>query len=70
MDKPSAEDIRFAEQSGILTPVLVRQTGNKAFPEFELLGEEKSWFIALRIYGPEQPWIDQTWRPGEIELVE
>ena len=30
----------------------------------------KSWFIALRIYGPEQPWIDQTWRPGEIELVE
>ncbi|MGB5341361.1 MAG: DUF1214 domain-containing protein, partial [Thermoanaerobaculia bacterium] len=30
----------------------------------------KSWFIALRIYGPEQPWIDQTWRPGEIELVQ
>ena len=29
----------------------------------------KSWFIALRIYGPEQPWIDQSWRPGEIELV-
>lgn len=29
----------------------------------------KSWFIALRIYGPEQPWIDQTWRPGKIELV-
>ena len=30
----------------------------------------KSWFIALRIYGPEQPWIDQSWRPGEIELVQ
>jgi len=30
----------------------------------------KGWFIALRIYGPEQPWIDQTWRPGEIELVQ
>lgn len=30
----------------------------------------KSWFIALRMYGPLQPWIDQTWRPGEIELVE
>ena len=30
----------------------------------------KSWFIALRVYGPLQPWIDQTWRPGEIELVE
>lgn len=30
----------------------------------------KSWWIALRIYAPLQPWIDQTWRPGEIELVE
>ena len=30
----------------------------------------KSWWLALRMYGPLQPWIDQTWRPGEIELVE
>jgi hypothetical protein len=30
----------------------------------------KSWFIILRMYGPLQAWIDQTWRPGEIELVE
>ena len=30
----------------------------------------KSWFIAFRVYGPEQPWIDQSWRPGEIELVD
>ncbi len=30
----------------------------------------KSWWIGLRMYGPEQPWIDKTWRPGEIELVE
>ena len=29
----------------------------------------KSWFIALRMYGPLQPWIDQSWRPGELELV-
>ena len=29
----------------------------------------KSWFIAFRVYGPEQAWIDQTWRPGDIELV-
>jgi hypothetical protein len=29
----------------------------------------KSWFIIFRVYGPEQPWIDQTWRPGDIELV-
>ncbi|MGB7204186.1 MAG: DUF1254 domain-containing protein [Anderseniella sp.] len=29
----------------------------------------KSWWIGLRMYGPEQPLIDKTWRPGEIELV-
>ncbi|TWT46848.1 DUF1254 domain-containing protein [Botrimarina hoheduenensis] len=30
----------------------------------------KSWWIGLRMYGPLQPWIDKTWRPDEIELVE
>jgi hypothetical protein len=30
----------------------------------------KSWLILLRMYGPEQAWIDKSWRPGEIELVE
>ena len=30
----------------------------------------KSWFTALRMYGPEQAWIDKTWRPGEIELLD
>ena len=30
----------------------------------------KSWWLALRMYGPEQAWIDQTWRPSEIELVQ
>ena len=30
----------------------------------------KGWFTILRIYGPLQPWIDQTWRPGEIELTQ
>ncbi|MGX0879822.1 hypothetical protein ACSSV4_004536 [Roseovarius sp. MBR-154] len=29
----------------------------------------KSWFTILRMYGPTEPWIDQSWRPGEIELV-
>jgi len=29
----------------------------------------KAWFVALRMYGPLQPWIDQTWRPSELELV-
>ena len=30
----------------------------------------KGWFTILRIYGPLQPWIDKTWKPGEIELVD
>jgi len=30
----------------------------------------KSWFVILRMYGPLQPWIDKTWRPGEIELMQ
>jgi hypothetical protein len=30
----------------------------------------KAWFVALRMYGPLEPWLDQTWRPREIELVE
>ncbi|WP_157016737.1 DUF1254 domain-containing protein [Mesorhizobium xinjiangense] len=30
----------------------------------------KSWFVLLRMYGPLEPWIDKTWRPSEIELVQ
>ncbi|MFX0547133.1 DUF1254 domain-containing protein [Roseovarius sp. S1116L3] len=30
----------------------------------------KSWFTILRMYGPLEPWMDKSWRPGEIELVE
>jgi hypothetical protein len=30
----------------------------------------KGWFTILRLYGPLEPWFDQTWRPGEIELVD
>lgn len=29
----------------------------------------KGWWVALRLYGPLEPWFDQTWRPGEIEWV-
>ncbi len=29
----------------------------------------KGWFMILRLYGPLEAWFDQTWRPGEIELV-
>ncbi|MCF1709726.1 DUF1254 domain-containing protein [Tabrizicola sp. J26] len=30
----------------------------------------KSWFMILRLYGPLEPWFDQSWRPGEITLVD
>jgi hypothetical protein len=26
--------------------------------------------MILRLYGPLEPWFDQSWRPGEISLVE
>jgi len=29
----------------------------------------KSWFVALRLYGPLDAWINKTWIPSEIELV-
>ncbi len=29
----------------------------------------KTWFAELRLYGPLEPWIEKTWRPGEIERV-
>ena len=29
----------------------------------------KGWNTLLRLYGPEGPWFDRTWRPGEIEMV-
>jgi hypothetical protein len=31
---------------------------------------EKSWFIIFRAYGPLQPWLDKTWRPGELVLTD
>jgi hypothetical protein len=30
---------------------------------------ERSWFTILRMYGATEPWINKTWRPGEIEPV-
>jgi hypothetical protein len=28
----------------------------------------KGWFTVLRLYGPLEPWFDQSWRPGDPEL--
>jgi hypothetical protein len=29
----------------------------------------KGWFAILRLYGPLEPWFDQTWKPGDIERI-
>jgi len=29
----------------------------------------KSWFAAIRLYGPQEPWIKKEWRPSEIVLA-
>jgi hypothetical protein len=29
----------------------------------------KGWFALIRLYGPLEPWFDQTWKPGDIEPV-
>ncbi|MEH6579376.1 MAG: DUF1254 domain-containing protein [Amphritea sp.] len=29
----------------------------------------KSWFTVLRMYGPLEAWLNKTWRPSEVELV-
>jgi len=40
-------------------------------------GHDKNWVqtmpgkgynVALRLYGPLEPWFNQTWRPGDIEM--
>ena len=29
----------------------------------------KSFFLVLRLYGPLQPWFDQSWKPSDLEMV-
>jgi len=29
----------------------------------------KSWSVILRLYGPLEPWFDQTWKPGDVEPI-
>lgn len=29
----------------------------------------QGWNVVLRLYGALEPWFDQSWRPGEVELV-
>jgi hypothetical protein len=27
------------------------------------------YFVILRLYGPLEPWIDASWKPGDLEPV-
>ena len=29
----------------------------------------KSYFVILRLYSPTEPFLDETWRPGDLEEV-
>jgi hypothetical protein len=31
---------------------------------------DTGWFPLLRLYGPEQPWFDLTWKPGDLEPID
>jgi hypothetical protein len=31
---------------------------------------DTGWFPLLRLYGPLEPWIDASWRPGDLEPVD
>jgi hypothetical protein len=26
--------------------------------------------VIFRLYGPQAPWFDKTWKPGDFELVD
>lgn len=30
----------------------------------------KSWNVILRLYGPLEPWMDKTWKPGDFEIID
>jgi hypothetical protein len=30
----------------------------------------KGWNTILRLYGPLEPWFEQTWRPSEVEIID
>ncbi len=69
----SKNAIRFKEIVGTLAKYGLANWIKENDPQFikDLLKTVpgKGCFIILRMYSPLQPWIDQVWRPGEIELV-
>lgn len=35
----------------------------------EVIDLDKGWFVYFRIYGPEAPAFDGSWKPGDFERV-
>ncbi len=71
-------DQKLAGVDGTLPGIRLDQDGGATIwfgPEAPA-GHEKNWVqtmpgrgynVALRLYGPLEPWFDKTWRPGDIE---
>ena len=60
----------YTAKAGVLGRVTARAAGVKvvahtafSFPHLDM--PDKAW-----LYGPLEPWFDQTWRPGEFEPVD
>jgi hypothetical protein len=74
-----ATDQKLAGIDSTLKGIRMNQDGGVTiwFGPKAPVGHEKNWVqtwpgkgynVALRLYGPLEPWFNKTWRPGEIEL--
>ena len=59
-----------SKQRGRLVRPLLRSTPEGKESNWVETIPGKSWFQLFRIYGPLQPWFDQTWRLNEFEPID
>ncbi|BCU08407.1 ParB/RepB/Spo0J family partition protein [Allochromatium tepidum] len=52
---PRQEALRFAEESGLIDPVIVRSVGNPGFPRYELLSGRDSLELARHLFRTDIP---------------
>ena len=60
-DAPAGKDVEL--RFGPTEPVTERSQWIKTIPG-------KGWFVYFRIYGPEAPAFDGSWKPGDFEKVQ
>jgi hypothetical protein len=46
-----------------------QKTGTSDEYAFIGIAKGKGWFVYFRIYGPEQPAFDGSWKPGDFEVA-